>query len=193
VQLAVGVPLPIDPGEHVASTEVPGRPRYDKRFFVHEGEKLFIDLPVAKADESITPTRRAEPLKPVPALLPPLDPGISARRVSAYALGGVGALGVLGGIVTGAIVWAQKTPITQNCKSFDNKTICNSTGEHAKDTARISGVISTVAFPVGLAALGGGVLLYVTEKPPSKFGSVAPGTQVRAALGPTGGSLEVQW
>lgn len=191
VQIAVGVPLPIDPGEHVASTEVPGRPRYDKRFFVHEGDKLFVDLPVAKADESITPTRRAEPLKPVPSLLPPLDPGIPARRVTAYVLGGVGAVSVLGGVVTGAIVWAQKSPIEQNCKSYNNKTICNGTGQSAKDTARISGIVSNVAFPVGLASIATAAILYFTEPKQSKFGTNENRVQVGAYVLPSSAALQV--
>jgi hypothetical protein len=187
VQLAVGVPLPLDPGKHTVRVEVPGRPPMDKSFTIKESENKIVELEVAPASTSLEPTRRAAPLQPVPTLLPPLDPGIPPRRVIAYALGGVGVVGVLGGAVTGAITWAQKGPIALNCQG----RICNETGVHAKDTARVSGLISTIAFPVGLAALGAGLIVYVTEPPPSKFGNMAPRVRVGAAVGAGDAALEV--
>lgn len=187
VQVVVGVPLPVDPGKHVISTEVPGRPRVDKSFTVNEGETKLVELEVARAELSLQPTRKATPLQPVPSLLPPLDPGTSPRRVAAYALGGVGVLGILGGVVTGAITWAQKGPIAENCQG----RICNEAGVSAKETAATTGIISTVSFPVGLAALGAGVLLYVTEPAPSRLGQVGPRVRVGAAAGASDAALEV--
>jgi hypothetical protein len=189
VGVAVGVPLPIDPGKHVISTEVPGRPRMDKNFTVREGESKVVELEVAPASSSVQPTRRASPLQPVPTVLPPLDPGTPPRRIAAYTLGGVGVVGILGGVVTGAITWAQKGPIEGNCLG----RICNETGVGAKDTAKVTGIISTVAFPVGIAALGAGVLLYVTEPAPARLGGMPAGPRVGTRVGPGSLAVEGSW
>ena len=191
VQVAIGVPLLIDPGEHVLTTEIPGRVSVFTKFTLREGENRIVEVQIPPEGKDGTPTKSAKPLQPVPSLVPALDPGISGRRVAAYTLGGIGAVGILGGVVTGVITWAQKEPIATNCRG----KICNATGEGAKDTAAITGITSTVLFPVGLAALGTGVILYFTEPPPSKFGGAEPKVRVGATMGPSAGTVEVdlQW
>ncbi|HMY18468.1 MAG TPA: hypothetical protein PKA58_19210 [Polyangium sp.] len=169
VPVALGIPLPIDPGEHVLITQVPGRADAFTKFVLKEGENRVVELnvPVQSADGD--PTQKPKPIQPVPTLTPPLDPGISGRRVAAYTLGAIGAVSLVGGIVTGAITFAQKDPIANNCLATNQK-ICNPTGVGAKETAKISGLVSTVLFPVGGVGLVVGTILYFTEPPPSKFG-----------------------
>lgn len=185
VRLQVGVPLPIDPGKHVISTAVPGRPSKDNRFTVKEGETKEVELEVAPAS-SFQPTRKAEPLQPVPTLLPPLDPGTPPRRVAAYALVGVGGVVFLGGVAAGVFTWVQKGTIEDNCRG----RICNETGVDAKNTASWMGLLSTVALPVGLTALGVGVGLYLTEPAPSRIGQAGPRARLSAAGRPGGAALE---
>jgi hypothetical protein len=98
-------------------------------------------------------------------------------------------VGILGGIVTGVITWAQKEPIAANCSG----RICNPTGEGAKDTAAITGVVSSVVSPIGLGALAAGVILYLTEPPPSKFGSTEPRWHLNAAASPGRGGVEIDY
>ena len=197
VQVAIGVPLLIDPGEHVLTTEIPGRVSMFTKFTLREGENRIVDVNIPPEDKNGgNPTKTAKPLQPVPSLMPSLDPGISARRVAAYTLGGIGAVGILGGVVTGVITWTQKEPIEKNCRSTkDYGVVCNTTGQGAKDTAAITGLISSVLFPVGVAALGTGAILYFTEPPPSKFGSAEPKIRIGATMGPSAGTVEVdfQW
>ena len=189
IPLAIGIPLPIDPGEHVLTTEIPGRPSSFTKFSVKEGENQVVNVTMPPATEAGDPTKKAKPLQPVPSMMPALDQGISGRRVMAYTLGGVGAVGILGGIVTGVVTWAQTEPIDKNCKG----RICNPTGEGAKDTAAITGIVSSVTLPVGLGALAAGVILYLTEPPPSKFGSTEPRLRVNAAASPGRGGVEIDW
>ncbi|MDI1436363.1 tetratricopeptide repeat protein [Polyangium sorediatum] len=192
VQVAIGVPLLIDPGEHVLMTEVPGRATTFTKFTLREGENRIVDVTIpTEGTTAGSPTKTAKPLQPVPSLMPALDPGISARRVAAYTLGGIGAVAILGGAVTGAITWAQMEPAETNCRETTDGTVCNTTGRGAKDTGAATGLISTVLFPVGFAALGAGALLYFTEPPPSKFESGAPKVRVGATMGPNAGAVEV--
>jgi hypothetical protein len=194
VPVAIGIPLPIDPGEHVLVTQVPGRVEIFTKFTLKEGENKTVEVNIPPPSADGDPTKKPKPIQPVPTLTPSLDPGISGRRVAAYALGGVGALGLVGGVVTGAITFAQKDPIAQNCLE-KNQKICNPTGVAAKERAAITGLVSTVLTPVGLVGLGVGVILYLTEPPPSKFGSTKPHWQWRASTAPgtTGVEAEYRW
>jgi len=190
VPVAIGVPLPIDPGDHVLTTEVPGRVSVFTKFSLKRGENKIVEVEVPPVNGRIDPTTKVKPIQPVPSLTPSLDPGISGRRVAAYSLGGIGAVGILGGVVTGAITWAQKEPIAKNCL-VTNPKVCNPTGIGAKNTAGITGLVSTVAFPVGFVALATGITLYFTEPPPSKFGRAEPKVRIGATVGASAGTLEV--
>lgn len=189
IQVAVGVPLLIDPGEHVLTTEVPGRVSVFTKFSVKEGENRIVEVLLPPQTGKIEPTAKVKPLQPVPSMMPTLDPGIPGRRIAAYTLGGVGALSLLGGVVTGVITWAQKGSIEKNCRG----KICNVTGEGAKDTAATTGLISSVAFPIAAATLGAGAILYFTEPAPSKFGKAGPKVFVGAAVGAGALEVNVRW
>ncbi len=192
VPVAIGIPLPIDPGEHVLVTQVPGRAEAFTKFTLKEGENRIVEVNIPSASADGDPTKKPKPIQPVPTLTPSLDVGISGRRIAAYAFGGVGVAGLLGGVVTGAITFAQKDPIEKNCLATNQK-ICNPTGAGAKQTAAISGLVSTVLFPVGAVALGVGAILYFTEPPPSKFASVEPRFHWNVAAGPGTAALEVNY
>jgi hypothetical protein len=194
VPVALGIPLPIDPGEHVLITEIPGRAEGLTKFTIKEGESRTVPVNIPPPSSVEDPTKKPKPIQPVPTLTPTLDPGTSGRRIAAYVFAGVGAAGLLGGVVTGAVTYAQKDPIEKNCLSTNLK-MCNPTGVSAKGTAEVSGLVSTVLFPVGAVALGIGALLYFTEPPPSKFGSIAPQFRWNVAAGPGmgGAELEYRW
>jgi hypothetical protein len=192
VPVAIGIPLPIDPGEHVLVTQVPGRVEVFTKFTLKEGENRIVEVNVPPASADGDPTKKPKPIQPVPTLTPSLDIGTSGRRIAAYAFGGVGVAGLLGGVVTGAVTFAQKDPIEKNCLPTNQK-ICNPTGVSAKQTASISGLVSTVLFPVGAVALGVGAILYFTEPPPSKFGAVERRLGWNVVAGPGTAAFEVNY
>lgn len=194
VAVAIGIPLPIDPGEHTLVTQVPGRADAFTKFVLKDGENRIVEVNIPAPSADGDPTKKPKPIQPVPTLTPPLDPGISGRRVAAYALGGVGAVTLVGGVVTGAITFAQKDPIAKNCLPTNQK-ICNPAGVTAKETAQVSGLASTILFPIGIVGLGVGTILYFTEPPPSKFGSTESPWRwnVSAAPGFAGIEAETRW
>lgn len=188
VEVSVGVALPIDPGDHFVYTEAPGRPRADTRFIIKLGEPTkTVDLDVAAPSAADDRVSFGQPLRPVPAQLPPLDPPMSSRRVAAYVIGGVGIATVIAGIVTGALVWGQKSTISGNCRN----NICNPKGESAANLASASGIASTVTFSVGGAALATSAILFLTEPEQSKFGTLAPSGSI--GVGPNSASVEAKW
>ena len=193
LEVAIGVQLPIDPGEHYVMTEVAGRSPWEKRFFISEGENKTVELDVSPPTKgAVDGTRMNRPIAPVPTMLPPLNPGISGRRVAAYTVAGIGVAGILAGAVTGALVWGQKGIISDNCGTGLNH-LCNPTGESASDTAKTFGTVSTVTFAVGLTALAGGILLYVTEPAPAKLSSAPARFKVGVNADPKGMMVGGQW
>lgn len=168
VPVVLGVPVPIDPGEHWVRTEAPGGPPRDKRFFVNRRERLTIELTVAQPGDDARMVRYSPPIAPVRAVLPPVvEDGLPARRLVAYIAGGVGLAGIATGAITGAMTWGQKGTIEKNCADG----FCNEQGESAADLASTMGAVSTVAFPIGLVGVVTAVVLFATEPEQARLGS----------------------
>jgi tetratricopeptide (TPR) repeat protein len=193
IKVDIGVALPIDPGEHVLTTEIPGRPPALTKFQIQVGEKKEVTVAIPKAEG--TGFVKSDPVFSKAVKTVDLKPKTSKRRITAYSLVGVGAAGIIAGTVTGAVTWGQKDSIAKGCLPAEPK-ICNQSAVAAKETAKLSGLLSTIFFPVGAVALTTGVILYVTEPPASAFDSAsAPGLRlnVQAGFGTTGVELNYSW
>lgn len=167
VPVALGVPLPIDPGEHWVMTEPPGGTRWEKRFFVQKGDRQLIELSVSTKDDESKMVRYSKPVEPVPVLMPQEAHDNSGRRLATWISAGVGAAGIVTGIVTGAVAWSQKGVVSSNCRGG----LCSLEGEDAADLASTMGTVSTVAFPIGLAGLGVALVLILTEPEEARLGA----------------------
>ncbi|EYF02888.1 tetratricopeptide repeat protein [Chondromyces apiculatus] len=183
VPVALGVALPIDPGEHWVMTQPPGGARWEKRFFVQKGDRQTIALSVSSPDDDAKMVRYSRPLEPVPALLPPEEYDNSGRRIATWTAGGIGAAGVVTGIVTGAVAWSQKGVVNSNCRDG----LCNTKGESAADLASTMGTVSTIAFPIGLAGLAVAVVLILTEPEQGRLGAAPQ----RAVIGRAAPAIDV--
>ncbi len=190
--VALGIPLPIDPGEHTIVTQIPGRADAFTKFTLKEAENRIVEVSIPSPSAAGDPTRKPAPIQPVPTLTPSLDVGMSGRRIAAYTMGGIGILGVLGGFGAGAVTFAQKDLIAKNCLPTNQK-LCNPTGVDAKNTAKTAGLASTILFPIGAVGLGVGAILYFTEPPPSKFGSTEPSFRWNVAAGPGSAGVEAEY
>jgi hypothetical protein len=156
---ALGVALPIDPGEHLIVTHAPGFA--DERITVTlaAGESKRLELPVKPfavpatplASPTVEPTAR-------PADERPNDDGASQRTLG-YVAGGVGLAGLVVGSVTGLLVLDRKDTVDQECPEHDR---CSKEGKEAADSGKSLATVSTIAFAVGLAGVGTGVTLILT-------------------------------
>ncbi|MGK3959900.1 hypothetical protein WMF38_43485 [Sorangium sp. So ce118] len=166
-QPSLGIPLPVDPGEHILTTQAPGGAVTKSRVTLSLDEKrtveLMVELPAPKSETASTPA----PPDPAP------EGGTSMWRVAAYTTGGVGLAAIAVGAVTGALVFSEKTVIEANCID----TACNKTGKDAADRGAALGLASTIGFGIGAAALGTGAALLVL--------------QPRRASSPPGGSPQL--
>ncbi|WP_438010151.1 hypothetical protein WME89_16740 [Sorangium sp. So ce321] len=170
-QLGAGVP--VDPGEHVVSTQAPGGAAWETRIQLAEGEKKQVELQVNGAST-------------------PAPSGASGRRTAAFIAGGVGVAGLVLGGVTGALTLGKKSVVEKHCGSgigSSDETACDQTGIDASESASTTGLVSTIGFGVGLAGLGAAAVLFLTEPKQGEAAAGAASRQIRAgvlAAGPEG-------
>jgi hypothetical protein len=167
---SLGVPLPVDPGEHTASTEVPGSAPVEVKFSLAKGEKKRVELPLPAAPAAATPV--ATPVAPAaaapsqPPAAPPPDgpkPG-STQRTIGFVVGGVGLAGLVVGGVTGGLAVAKKSTVSSECDADTH--LCSHDGKVAADAGKTMALVSTVGFGVGLGGVAIGTVLLLTA--PSK-------------------------
>lgn len=199
---ALGLRLPMDPGEHMVSTKAPGGALWEWQLTVAKGEKksLMLRVKVAPTTEErptmATPIVVATPEPAKQADLPPATPGgTSGRRVAADAIGGVGVASLALGGVMGGLVLAKKRTIAAHCMSpaaGSDTVFCDPTGVDAGNSAKTLGLVSTIGFAAGLAGVGTALVLLLTEPKPAKPTTGARGPWISVdvlSAGPTGATL----
>jgi hypothetical protein len=166
-----GIALPVDPGEHVITTQAPGGAVRAMKLTIARGETRRVELEVAPApgpapagtteprtQQTSIRSRTDEPRRPRES---------SSRRTWAYVLGGIGLEGLAVGAVTGVMVLDKKKVIDRECTG----NVCTQDGKSAADSAHTLGTVSTVTFGLGLAAIAGAAVLWVTDKAPERGAS----------------------
>jgi hypothetical protein len=191
--ISLGLELPIDPGEHMVTTQAPGGPVKEHRFTIEKGEKKRLELTLAEPERAnpAPPSKASETRQVEAASRPgprsgeerPGGPGdgagTSGYRIGAFVAGGIGAAALVGGIVAGVIVLGKKGTIDESCIG----TKCNPesiiAAREAAEGAQVPGVISTVGFVIGGAGLAAGAVLFLlepSEKAPEGHGQRRPGS-----------------
>lgn len=152
---ALGTPFAVDPGAHVVTTKAPNGPVNELRVTLAKGEKMQIVLEILAAPEP-GPSASPEPKS---------DSGPSGRRVGAYVAGGVGIAGVVIGAVTGGLVLSKRGVISADCTDAGNgvERCRTSDAIAAGNSAKALGLASTICWVIGVAGLGVGTVLFVTE------------------------------
>lgn len=178
---ALGIALPVDPGEHVVVVESPGRRAWEQRITLARGDKKTVELRVGASTDAADPALQAPPTADTPSKGTPSQ----GQRIAGYVVGGVGAATLVMGAVTGGLTLAKKATINDNCSG----TKCNHEGKLAADSARTTGLVSTIGFGVGAAGLVAGVVLLLTA--PKKLEDKSVQVSVLEA-GPLGFSLGVK-
>jgi hypothetical protein len=175
---ALGIELPVDPGEHVIHVQLPSGAVREQRFRVQPGERLDIVLLLPTGSEPTSTQPSGSHISETNSIRP-----ASSRRTWAYAIGGVGVAGIALGAVTGLMTMSRKATIENNCQDI----WCTAEGKSAADEARTTGAISTVAFGVGLAGIAAAAVLLLTDPTARKAdpsrASVAPWVEADARGG----------
>jgi hypothetical protein len=157
---SLGTLAPVDPGEHLITAEWPGGAA-EQRVNLSEGDKLRVMIAIVKppavappivAPSATASTSRAQPIPEQESPPPP-------SRAPVYVAGAVGVAGILTGAVAGIVALRDKPTVDAHCTG----NFCDPEGKSAADNLRSAGLVSTVAFAVGIVAAGAAVVLLLLE------------------------------
>jgi len=161
-----GTAVPVDPGGHAVIASAPGYKTWEGSIDASaEGKTVTVPIPKLTAD--VAP--KEEPKIALTKEPPKGDRGATQRTLGLVA-GGVGVVGVGLGVVFGLSAKSKLDDSNADGHCLPNNH-CDQTGFSARGDAKDAATLSTVAFAIGVVALGAGAVLYFTApKGPQKAG-----------------------
>jgi hypothetical protein len=182
---ALGVAAPMDPGSHTVSVSAPGKLPWQTK----------VEIPAGPAEKTVSiPTLAKAPPGSVPgpansaADTSSGKSGGKAQRIGAYALGGLGIVGLGVGSIFGLrAISKNKESNEQGC----DRNMCPRDAAATRRSATDAGNVSTVMFIVGGAALAGGITLYLTAPRAQAEDAKPPGPQASLSLRPGSANVEL--
>ncbi|MCA9622631.1 MAG: hypothetical protein KC731_26605 [Myxococcales bacterium] len=147
---ALGLPVKVDPGRHEIAATAPGHFDLDLAVTIAEAEKQSVTLLFRPNGEPITPP------EPEPETA---DTGTSPAMLTFYIAGGIGAVGLIAGGITGGISLALASSVKDRCSN----QVCDPEVESKANTSIALAHVSTTTFAVGGAALTAGLIGLIIE------------------------------
>jgi hypothetical protein len=182
---SLGVALPTNPGKHMVVASAPGHA--DRLFVVVLAEGARQTLEVGPGE-----TAGAASGAPVAGAVPaPAPSAWTTRKTIALTLGIVGVAGVAVGSVFGFEAIAKNNDSNSNGHCAADG--CDPTGKDLRNTALGDATVSTIAISAGLAAIAGGVVLWMIG--PAQASSTAGGFRLLPAFaaGRAGALVQGAW
>jgi hypothetical protein len=203
-----GTPIPVDPGDHVFTFTVAGRPPAMRRIALRAGERLRREVqlksdatgdtshgsspsgegPGPAASGEASPEPRAQPR----AVALPVDTRTAEdghggwTRSVAFAGLGAGGAGVALSAVFGAIALSQKSKLTGECPG--NR--CPNSDQAEVDSFRNNLVSGNVALAIGVVGLASGaVLLWLSPQDRPTTGASSPSPWIGLGAAGVGGTF----
>lgn len=167
---AVGVKRAADPGFPEVTVSAPGYDAFKQTVTVGPGEEKLLEVTLTKLPE-VAPA----PVASNDVYRPRQHSG--TRRVVSYVLLGVGGAALVAGGVTGGLALRTRAALKSECIA----EVCPSSSENKIGTYHLLGTASAAGFGVGVAGLGAGLVLLMTE--PTTEGTPSAGLSVRPLIG----------
>ncbi len=168
---AVGVKRAADPGFPEVTVSAPGYAAFKQTVTVGPGEEKSIEVslnklpevaatPLAATNDAYRPRQKAE-----------------TRRIISYVAFGVGGAGLVTGGITGSLALRKRSDLKSDCIG----AVCPSSSKKKIDSYHLYGTISGLGLAVGVAGLGTGLVLLLTE--PKTEETASAGLHVRPSVG----------
>ena len=155
---ALGLALPVDPGEHVILTRAPGGEDTSVSVSIAAGQSKRVELEV----KAVVAAPVAAPATPSePAASPPSSAAEPQRssKTPAYVIGGIGIAGIAVGSVAGILVFSKKSTVSSQCQDHT----CDDAGVSAANSGKTLALVSDIGFGVGIAGLATSAILLLTQ------------------------------
>jgi hypothetical protein len=149
---AVGVKRAADPGFPEVSVSALGYEPFKQTVTVGPGEEKSIEVSLKKLPEVA-----AAPVTSDAAYRPRQKS--DAQRVASYVMLGLGGAGLVAGGVTGGLALRKRADLKSECRG----DACLPASAHKISTYHLYGTVSGISLGVGVAGLGAGLLLLLTE------------------------------
>lgn len=192
---ALGVPVPVDPGEQQLTASAPGYAPWNLTVDLPpNGARITVDVPALQQlppSEVAPPPAAVAQAEPEPAAQAPAttqpsaatkhEPRATFHKPLAYVLGGVG-------IVTlGVGAYFGIRAISENSKAEDlcPDNACTGNGFEHHESAENAAVAANVLVPAGLALVAAGVVVYLVRPREDSL-------QVALSTGPGSAQLKLQ-
>lgn len=167
---AIGVKRATDPGISEITVEAAGYESFRATLPLGPGEAKSLEVALKKRLEPVAPiARTSEPYRP--------KPRSATRRTATYAALGVGGAALLGSGVAGGLSLKKRSQLVSECVDGE----CRSSSRSTIEAYHRYGTISGVALAAGVAGLGTGLLLWLTE--PKQDEPVRSGLELQPVLG----------
>jgi serine/threonine-protein kinase len=196
-----GVPIPIDVGDHSVEASAQGYKPWSTSVDVpKDGVQASVSVPQLDAalvapQPPPPPSVSPQPPPPAPSPSPHAEASTgNGQRVVAVVVGGVGVVGLgLSGLFA-ALAKGKYNDSLPNC-SAANANICTQTGVDQRNDALSDGNVASVAFGVGVAALVGGVVLWLTAPSATSpaSGTLRVSPLLGVGTGASGAVLQGSW
>ncbi len=180
-EATLGVPIPLDPGDHTVEASAAGKTPFSTTIHLAEGEAKTVQLPALASAAPVEPAPAIAPVVPpapppaapptavvetpaVAPLTPPPAPAPtrqSSQRTAAIVVGAVGIATIGVGSYFGSRAISKWSDSKTHCADRE----CDAEGVALHDQAHSAGNVSTALFAIGGAALATGAVLWFTAKP----------------------------
>jgi len=167
-----GRAMPIDPGAHVVTFEVPGQAPVEKKLIVSEGDK--------DRREKIVIGAPAQPAAAVTGAASEPSSG-GTQKALGFVAGGVGVVGVVLGAVFGAVASSKWSSAKSDCGAGCPS---DAPAQQEKSSAQSAATVSTVGFVGGGLLVAAGLALYLTAPSETKGATTTGGLRIAPAVGP---------
>jgi hypothetical protein len=181
---ALGAEREVNPGKHAVHAESTGYLPGDTSFTVGEGQSTTLSLRLEPAPTSAAVAAPAAGAAPGTTVDASSGQGGSTRRTLGLVGMGVGAAGLVTGVITGVIAMGDHSSVMNNvcakgpCGQSDLTSYSSSI-----DSYHTVGAISTIGFIAGAVLAAGGAVLFFTA-PSGGASPVGQGEGAHVALAP---------
>jgi hypothetical protein len=183
-----GVPIPVDPGEHVVSASADGRKPWETRTTIREASGS-VDVPLLE----VVPVAERDQLHVVrPFEEPRPTTWWSPLRKTGAIVAGAGVVALVTGGVLGLVAKGKYDDARSRCT--DGSRGCPASAVSDSDSAYGMATGATIVFAVGAVATVGGAALVLLSSPATLSGSAKPARPTASLdLGPGSIGVHGRW